>query len=302
MAFKHGPDTLADIHGTTEAVLDNLASWNDRADVHANGGYGDLGELVHDPDAVTGVAKRDYDSIRPFLPNASLEGLKLLHLQCHIGTDTLCWPRLGAAEVWGLDFSPTALEYARRLADKAHVDVTYVESDARFAADAPELAGHLGTFDAIVTSAGTITWLPELDEWARSIERLLTPGGIFMIRDDHPLLSALGFSGTKIVSDYKTGSISSYDMDVTYVTDPHNESSEQRLAHTKNHNWSHDFQEIVEALTSAGLSIEALREDEVAEWQSLPILEFHPEDESWRMPAALPRIPLMFSIVARKSL
>ena len=302
MASEYGSDTPADTQGTAKAVLDNLASWNDRADVHANGGYGDLGELVHNPDAVTGVARRDYDSIRPFLPNASLEGLKLLHLQCHIGTDTLCWPRLGAAEVWGLDFSPTALEYARRLADKAHVDVTYVESDARFAADAPELAGHLGTFDAIVTSAGTITWLPELDEWARSIERLLTPGGIFMIRDDHPLLSALGFSGTKIVSDYKTGSISSYDMDVTYVTDPHNEISEQQLAHTKNHNWSHDFQEIIEALTSAGLSIEALREDEVTEWQSLPMLEFHPEDESWRMPAGLPRIPLMFSIVARKSL
>ena len=123
-----------------------------------------------------------------------------------------------------------------------------------------------------------------------------------MIRDDHPLLSALGFSGTDIVSDYKSGSISSYDMDVTYVTDPNNESSEQQLAHTKNHNWSHDFQEIIEALTSAGLSIEALREDEVAEWQSLPILEFHSEDESWRMPATLARIPLMFSIVARKSL
>lgn len=302
MAPKHGPDTLAGIHGTMEAVLDNLASWNDRADVHANGGYGDLNALAHDPNAITGVARRDYDAIRPFLPSASLEGLKLLHLQCHIGTDTLCWPRLGAAEVWGLDFSSTALEYAQRLADKANVDVTYVEGDARFAADVPELAGHLGTFDAIVTSAGTITWLPELDEWARSIARLLTPGGIFMIRDDHPLLSALDFSGTDIVSDYKSGSISSYDMDVTYVTDPDNESSERRLAHTKNHNWSHDFQEIVEALTSAGLSIEALREDEVAEWQSLPMLEFHSDDESWRMPAGLPRIPLMFSIVARKSL
>lgn len=141
MASEYGSDTLADTQGTAKALLDNLASWNDRADVHANGGYGDLGELAHDPDAVTGVARRDYDSIRPFLPNASLEGLKLLHLQCHIGTDTLCWPRLGAAEVWGLDFSPTALEYARCLADKAHVDVTYVEGDARFATDARNLQG-----------------------------------------------------------------------------------------------------------------------------------------------------------------
>ena len=289
------------ISDSASAIADNRASWNDRAEVHANGGYGDLSQLVTDSTVITGVAQRDLEALRPHLPNSSPLGLKLLHLQCHIGTDTLCWPRLGARETWGLDFSPAALEHARDLAGKAGVAVTYVEGDARFAADIPELAAHLGTFDAIVTSAGTITWLPELTEWARSIERLLAPGGTFMIRDDHPLLAALGFAGTEVVCDYKSGSLSSYDMDVTYVTDPDNENAARKLAHTKNHNWSHDFQEIIEALTSAGLSIEALREDEVAEWQSLPILEFHPEDESWRMPAGLPRIPLMFTIVARKS-
>ncbi len=37
------------------------------------------------------------------------------------------------------------------------------------------LADLQGTFDVIVTSAGTITWLPELVGWARSIESLPPP-------------------------------------------------------------------------------------------------------------------------------
>lgn len=278
-------------------IDENRASWDDRAEVHAHGGYGDLSALTDDPHAITGVARRDYEALKPHLPRNSIEGLKLLHLQCHIGTDTLCWPRLGAAETWGLDFSPSALAHARELARQANVAVHYVEGDARCAADA--LHDHVGAFDAIVTSAGTITWLPDLIDWARSIERLLAPGGIFMIRDDHPLLAALGFSGMGICGNYKAGALSSYDMDVTYTTDPGNDAA-QKLAHTRNHNWTHDFAEIVGALLGAGLSIEGFAEDEVAEWQSLPMLEFHAADESWRLPEGSPRLPLMFTIVARK--
>lgn len=42
-------------------------------------------------------------------------GRRLVHLQCHIGTDTLSWAKLGA-QVTGVDFSPAALAAARRLA------------------------------------------------------------------------------------------------------------------------------------------------------------------------------------------
>lgn len=43
-------------------------------------------------------------------------GKRVLHLQCHIGRDTLCLVRRGA-EVTGLDFSGAALEFARRPTD-----------------------------------------------------------------------------------------------------------------------------------------------------------------------------------------
>jgi 23S rRNA G2069 N7-methylase RlmK/C1962 C5-methylase RlmI len=50
-----------------------------------------------------------------------VRGLELLHLQCHIGTDTLSLARLGA-KVTGLDFSGPALSVARDLARDCGAD------------------------------------------------------------------------------------------------------------------------------------------------------------------------------------
>ena len=58
-----------------------------------------------------------------------ISGLRGVHLQCHIGTDTLSLARLGA-QMTGLDFSGAALVEARALSAEPpapHVD--FVESD-----------------------------------------------------------------------------------------------------------------------------------------------------------------------------
>src|SRR5262245_48080857 len=44
-----------------------------------------------------------------------IAGKRLIHLQCHFGLDTLILARAGAVAT-GLDFSPTAITEARRLA------------------------------------------------------------------------------------------------------------------------------------------------------------------------------------------
>ena len=50
----------------------------------------------------------------------SVDGKTLLHLQCYFGMDTLSWAREGAT-VTGLDFSPEAIEAARRLSKESGV-------------------------------------------------------------------------------------------------------------------------------------------------------------------------------------
>ncbi|MCI1868053.1 class I SAM-dependent methyltransferase [Bifidobacterium crudilactis] len=292
-------------------IADNMDNWNDRATVHVegvanatrpdgdttpNGAYGDIQDFMKDPRAISSVVRRDLAVLSPHLTADGLEGSRLLHLQCHIGTDTLSWARLGASEVWGLDFSAKSLSYARDICARAGAGegIHFVQSDARYASEAmPEMRG---TFDVVVTSVGTITWLPDLRDWAQSIADLLTEGGVFMIRDTHPMLFALDNDGLTVVQDYFSGTETSYDSDSSYTA-----GSEGGIAHTRNHNWAHDFQEITSCLLAAGLSIEALGEHRDIDWKALPMLVHGPESEdSWRMPEDMPSVPLSFSVVARK--
>jgi len=281
----------------TQAVNENLENWNDRANIHANGEYGDLIKFAHDSQSITGTVRRDFEVLKPFLPKHSVAGQRLLHLQCHIGNDTLSWQRLGAKEIYGLDFSPKSLEYARDLANIGNATITYVQGDARYASKA--LFNKLGQFDVIVTSAGTITWLPDLSDWAQSIADLLAPEGVFMIRDNHPMLFALDNDGLEVKQSYFSGTEVSYESDSSYVV---NDADDQQhtINHTKNYNWAHDFQEIISSLRKAGLTIEMLGEHDKTDWQALPMLTYNEANDEWVMPDGYPQLPLTFSIVARK--
>ena len=86
----------------------NLANWNSRVPHHAQS-YG-LHRFRSDPAHLTGAVRFDLPRL------GSIEGLDVVHLQCHIGTDTLSLARLGARTVSGLDFSSPALAVAAQLA------------------------------------------------------------------------------------------------------------------------------------------------------------------------------------------
>ncbi|MGA7212943.1 MAG: hypothetical protein WBX20_01930, partial [Terrimicrobiaceae bacterium] len=78
----------------------NLSNWESRVPHHL-AGYA-IDALLARPEAVSGVVAFD----RPRL--GDIRGLETVHLQCHIGTDTISLARL-SARVTGLDFSPSAL-------------------------------------------------------------------------------------------------------------------------------------------------------------------------------------------------
>lgn len=283
--MQNAPDSTIE-----KKLEDNRANWNDRANVHINSEFYEVDKLVADRAYISPVAQRDFEALKPHIPGESLAGLSVLHLQCHIGTDTVGWVRMGAREVWGLDFSPAALAHARSIAARTGESVTYIQGDARHAADA------IGrTFDVIVTGTGAITWLPDLHRWAQSISQLLEDGGVFLLRDDHPLLDALGYESLTVTEDYLSGTGSiDYESDESYT-----ENSAGLIEHTANHNWRHDFREILGSLLGADLRIEAFDESPYAEWRALPFLE--KTERGWTMPKGMPAIPLSFSVVARKA-
>ena len=73
----------------------NLGNWEERVPIHAASKAYDLPRLATDPNRLSRVIERD----RSRLP--ALDGKDVVHLQCHIGTDTLSLARLGALSVTG---------------------------------------------------------------------------------------------------------------------------------------------------------------------------------------------------------
>lgn len=284
-----------------EAREANRALWEDRARLHEDL-YG-AHALAADPRAISPVVRDDVPVLLKHLVGRArasddgvdsdepLAGLDLLHLQCHIGTDSLSLARLGA-HVTGLDFSPAALEVARRLADEAGLEIDWVASDVLAAREAVS-----GEFDVVYTSVGTIVWLSDLTTWARQIAALLRPGGVFYIRDGHPALLALDEkAGTPVVGYryFANGHAQTWDDGSTYA-------GEGTTAHTRSYEWPHSLAEVISSLLATGLVLERFDEGKTLPWCFSELTK--PVDGNWEFgPEWRDKIPCTFTIVARKPL
>ncbi len=83
----------------------------------------------------------------------ALAGLRVLHLQCHCGWDSLVLAGRGA-QVTGLDFSPPAVEAAQRLAVELSLPARFVLANLY---DAPAALPEPASFDLVFTTWGTMT-------------------------------------------------------------------------------------------------------------------------------------------------
>ena len=110
-----------------------------------------------------------------------------MHLQCHIGTDTISLARLGA-RMTGLDFSPAAIEQAR-VTCRACGSPTW--SSSWPTSTTPPTPSGAGAFDLVFTGIGALCWLPDIRRWAGVVADLLAPGGRLFLREGHPMLWAL---------------------------------------------------------------------------------------------------------------
>jgi SAM-dependent methyltransferase len=265
----------------------NRANWDDRVPIH-EGAY-EIDALT-DPDHRSTVVRDDLPALRPWLPDGSLAGLDLCHLQCHIGTDTVSLAR-ERARVTGVDFSPAALASARGLSARLGLDVTWVETDVLDAR-----AAVTGDFDVVYTSIGTICWLDDLDRWATQVAALLRRGGVFFIRDGHPALYALDEDADGLVTRYRyfaDGSAQQWDDAGTYAGDG-------TVSHTRTYEWPHPLSEIVNALLGAGLRLRSLDEGRTLPWRFSPRM-VDTGDGSWAWPGEdRDRLPTTFTIVATK--
>lgn len=266
----------------------NLANWEARVPLHLGPGGYDLAAF-DDPEHLSAVVRYDLPRL------GRLDGLDVVHLQCHLGTDTVSLARLGARSVTGLDFSPSALVAARELAVRAGAPVDFVESDVYAAAEV--LGG--ARFDLVYTGIGAINWLPSISQWAAVVAALLRPGGRLFIRDTHPMLSALCDPRPDglLVVEYPY-----FENDGVDFSEAVSYTGEGELASPALVHFNHGLAETFNALWAAGLVITGFDEHREVPWEAMgdqmrPSAEF---DGEYVLATDPDRVPMTFTVQATK--
>jgi SAM-dependent methyltransferase len=266
-------------------LTDNLQSWDERAPAHfASPDYA-VQKFIDQPDFLSGVVTFDLPRL------GDVSGLRAVHLQCHIGTDTESLARLGAS-MTGLDFSPAAIEQARLLARSIGSSTDYVVSDVYDAVSA--LGGQ--KFDLVFTGIGALCWLPDIDRWANVVGQLLAPGGRLFIREGHPMLWSIDEERQEgLVVDFpyfQTVNPVTYSGGGTYV------QTQTEFARTTSHTWNHGFGEIVSALLAQGLVIDSLVEHDSVPWEALPGKMVKDDLGEWRLFERRERLAMSYTLTA----
>ncbi len=216
----------------------NRKSWDAKTPIHEKSTFYDLEGFFRGKNLLNSI---EMDAL------GSVHGKSMLHLQCHFGLDSLSWSRLGA-QVTGVDFSENAIYLAREINEKAGLDARFL------CANIYDLPDHLNEkFDIVFTSYGVIGWLPDMDRWASIVTHYLKPGGTFFMAEFHPVVWMFDDAFTRIDYSYFNKDVITTQQSGTY-------SDRAADISTVDYGWNHSIAEVIGALLSNGMVIQAMEE------------------------------------------
>jgi len=210
----------------------------------------------------------------------------MLHLHCHIGSDTLSWVRHGAV-VTGVDFSDKSLDVARRIEKECGLRAKWIESSIT------SLPSRLDDiFDIVLASRGILCWVSDLKKWLEVVAQFTKPGGFFYIQDGHPMLDCFDHTEENWTPRYSIlGGDPIECKDGLDYTD-----SGYKSEHT-HYEWAWPLSHIVTSTIKAGFRIEFLHEFNKSYFKG-PKEMVQDSDGYWRHPRYGDKIPFMFSMKA----
>lgn len=250
------------------------------------------------------VASRFYDvagfkagrpAIEPFEVDelGALGGLRLVHLQCHFGLDTLDLVRMHPTlTAVGLDFSAPAVEAATSLSTELGLSdrVSFVQADV---VSATSVLGQ-ESFDVVYTGKGALCWLGDLHAWATQCWGLLRPGGWLYVAEFHPAGHALSSQSATVGDDYFRTDPWVEEVSGSYA-DP-----AAKTVHKLSYCWNHPLPHLFGALLDRGFALRFFHEWDYTLFELNHWLE-KGHDGRYRWPADSPgRLPLMYSLKAFK--
>lgn len=275
----------------------NFDHWETLAAFHGTGSdrFYDVDALVAGHDSFTDLEE---NALALATSNNGVEGLDIVHIQSHIGFDSISMARRGA-RVTAVDFSPTALRRASEIAALAGVSLETVQSDSR---DLPHTLD--GRFDIAYATIGVLGWIDDLNAWMRSAQRVLRVGGRLVIVEIHPFTNVFG-SRTPLIADFPyaggttftwrgTGSYANPNADFTTSTEE----------------YPHSISDIVQSVVNAGFEISTfLEHDNMAYDPHGDVLD-HDADGRYRFrigvgsdgnPDSATTLPIAFTLIALKA-
>jgi len=260
----------------------NRAHWDALAAVHGQDRYYDSEGLVA---GRVGLGAIEAAAVAEAI--GDVRDRDVLHLQCHIGFDTIALARQGA-RVTGLDFSSASLEKAVALAGRCGVQAAWVQADVT---QLP--AGLRARFDLVYATIGVLSWIGDVEAWMRSAAAALRPGGRLALVELHPLYDMVAdVDPLRLDFPYAFDGPRRFDEPGSYA------DREASVGATATVVYGHSLGEIVTAAIAAGLRIEALHEHLEADVDPRGSMLTPGPDGRYRLEVSGERLPILFTLVA----
>ncbi|MBH9964932.1 class I SAM-dependent methyltransferase [[Bacillus] enclensis] len=212
-----------------------------------------------------------------------VNGKKIINLLGSKGNKAVSLVLLGA-DVTVVDISEGNKQYAAELAEAAGVHIHYVVSDVLTIPDEEQLPA----YDFVILEVGVLHYFMDLNPLFELVFTLLKPGGRFILRDYHPMVSKLLSVENKQVhasGDYFDDGLKEVEVAYSFLL-----PEDERVNLSKNTIRRWTLGEVVSAVIRAGLTLQTLEEEAGIRWA-------FPQDS----PEGIEdRIPGLFTILAGK--
>jgi len=255
----------------------NKETWNKKTEIHVQSEFYDMKSFLNGNTSLNEIELKLIGDVK---------GKRILHLQCHFGQDTISLQKLGASVV-GIDLSDKAIETAKEIATQLNSDSTFI------CCNIYDLPNYLNEeFDIVYTSYGTISWLPDMDKWAKIISQFLKPNGKFIFVEFHPVVWMFDDAFEKVGYDYFNSGDIIETENGTYA------DKSAPITQTSI-NWNHSISEVVTALLKNGLTLNALEEYDYSPYNCFAnTIEIEPK--KYRIKHIEKKIPMVYALVATK--
>lgn len=269
---------------SVDALELNRRNWDERARVHGQDKFYDSEALVAGASSLTEV---ETEALHRAVGDVA--GQELIHLQCHIGFDSISLARAGA-RVTGLDFSPVALVKAAAVAERCGVELTLIEADV---CQPPTNA--LERFDIAYATIGVLCWIGDIDAWMTAAHDMLRPGGSLVLVESHPFQAMID-TADPLVLDFP------YCFDGPHVLDVPGSYTDRtaKIGATKTVQYAHSVGEVVSAAIDAGLVLRWLAERTDSPRDYRGDLGRPEPDGQYRLRLGVEPAPLLYSLVANR--